>query len=246
MRGLKVALLLELELGCVWMLTLLAAPAGEAGLVGLMLFVPIYLVHLVCMILGGVYLAKRPEARALAAAVISVPLMLLFAPGVLRAMAGGPIDVHPMAWGSLIALPLATLLFLPHHVASFLPAWTLRSRAWNVCLVVLLSIMVLPWLGFFVFGPATAVATGEAPIKINDPEQTLEVLLGAFVFAALSLIVAGFTLLTSYVGLFQKIDRGQTKLRVAQLILSILVLLPSAVTVAAGLFLFSIALANPG
>ena len=55
MRLMKLALLIELELGCVWMLTLLSAAPGDAvGWAGLMLFVWMYPVHLACMIVGGI------------------------------------------------------------------------------------------------------------------------------------------------------------------------------------------------
>lgn len=247
-RRLKLALLVELELGVVWTLTVAAARSSDAELAAALLFLPVYGVQLLCMVMGGYFLWKRPDQRALAAAVVSVPVMLLFVPIGWRLFAGGPVGVHPAAWFALAGVPLGACLLAPHHAASFLPQWTFRSRWLNLGTVVLLAAMTLPWIGLLVVAPAQAAANPGGSIRIDAaPEgDMLAMWVGAFFFALLSIAVAGFTLLTSYVGLFQRVDRKQQKLRVTQLVLSLVVLVPSVVVAGIGLVILAIAGFNPG
>ena len=248
MRTMKLALLVELELGCVWTLLLLAMPRADLGSV--MLFFLIYPIHLVCMIGSVVCFCRRPETRPLAAVVFITPIVLFLVPIAFRTSVGGAVAVHPWAWLSIVGLPLGACLFLPHHVAGFLPTWALRSRWLNVSTVVVLVAMFVPWLILLVLlgiggvnpQSGTTIETSFGPID----ETQAAWFVGAIVFVLLSTIVAGLTFLTSYVGLFQRVDRSQQKLRVVQVILSAVLLVPTVPALVFGLFMVMVAFASPG
>jgi hypothetical protein len=251
-KALKLALLLELELGCVWTLPLLAARPEDAGLAALLMFLPIYGVHLICMVIGAVLFRRRPESRGLAAAVLTVPIGLLFLPAMIRVVAGGPVTPPAAAWLLVPGLPLGACLLVPQHVAEFIPRWTLRSRWLNVGTVVLLSMLLVCWAVVLAAGLASASGAGHSGVRGEDLRDALldgtggAVLLAVVGLAALSTLLASITFLTSYLGLFQRVDRTHHRLRIAQLVLSIVVLAPSALILAAGLLVAGVALTPLG
>jgi len=244
----KLALLIELELGCVWTLLMLAMPTADLGAVTV--FLLIYPIHLMCMIGSVICFFMRPETRALAAVVFITPIVLFFVPVALRSSAGGAVAVHPAAWLTLVGLPLGACIFLPHHVAGFLPAWTLRSRWLNVSTVVLLAAMFVPWLVYLVIlgtGGVRLSSGNTIKTSLGSIDEAYAVwFIGALAFAALSTIVAGLTFLTSYVGLFQRVDRSQQRLRIVQLILSFVLLVPTVPALVFGLVTVLVAFVSTG
>ena len=106
-----------------------------------------------------------------------------------------------------LALPFVTCLVLPHQVAQYVPSCVLKSRWFNVSLIVLLVLLLSPWAVLFA--------------QVSFGKATKDVLFIVLVSALLSLLISIGVLVYSYVGLFQKRDRDQQRLRVAQLVLSL-------------------------
>jgi hypothetical protein len=77
-------------------------------------------------------------------------------------------------------------------------------------------------------------------IDSGDPPEWL---LAALLYAIASSVLAVLVVLSSYVGLFQRIDRRQQLLRVAQLVLSLVLLVPGLSTIVLTFFLVGI---DPG
>lgn len=245
----KLCLFLELELGIIWTLLLLEAPAGDVGLGALMLFFFLYPFQGALMITGMVCLVRRPDARAWAAAVVVVPVVLLALPGLIRAAAGGTVSA-PWAWSLLVALPLGACLLLPHQVAPFLPTWALRSRGLHVTTIVLLGLLMAGWVLLLLVALSGQLGDlGGRTVNSNfgPVDEDLGIwFLGALALAHLTALAAGVTFLVSYVGLFQRVDRSQQKLRIVQAIMSLVLLVCSVPGLMVGLVILMFGAANPG
>jgi hypothetical protein len=107
------------------------------------------------------------------------------------------------------------LVLLPGRVAEFIPRSLLTSRDFNVTLVVSLSVMLAVWL--------LVLTLLKAPVSYDEKN-----LLFALLYAVMCALTATPILVYSYYAMFQRVERKHHKLRIAQLALSIAVLLPAA------------------
>jgi len=249
MRLMKLALLIEVEIGCLW--TLAVVGASDPEMASLFFFVLIYPFNLAIMTIGAISFFKRPATRPLAAAVFATPLVMLFVPYAVLSVWSGPGEHFALAWLLLPVLPLAVCLFLPHQAAEFMPAWALRSRLLHVAGVVLLCLMILGWIVVVpvvlaLFGGGRGGGEGITTSLGEVSESAAASFVFVIVFSVLSALVAGCLFLASYVGLFQRVDRSQQKLRIAQVALSVALLVPSLPALGLSLMLLGVAMTNPG
>jgi hypothetical protein len=119
---------------------------------------------------------------------------------------------NKIALATAIAIPILILLFRPKPVAAYLPQNVVDGRGFNKLWVGVQVTMLIPWAIF-----AMRFRT------LIDPEAEGS-LAGLILYAGASIVVAVTSLVMAYIGLRAQ-QRPQTPLRVAQIGLSILLLL---------------------
>lgn len=174
---------------------------------------------LAIFVIGGRAFLKHASLRVLASAVVLAPFavtaLLLAAKAVV-----GPQDAARYSLIAAAALPLAAVLLLPHRVARFVPRRLVHSRWFNVAVAVLPGLMFLPW---------PALLLGLRPWELDPGGSWLWV---AVFYTGASIIVGTVVFCFGYVTLFQRSDRTQTWPRIAQVVLSLVLLALSLSTVA--------------
>jgi hypothetical protein len=182
---------------------------------------------------------KRPKTRRLSAVVFFTPLIIFLAPFLFRSAFGGMFGSREGGFAeasTIIAIVLvAVLVFLPRRVAEYIPRSLLKSRRLNLTLVVGLSAMLFVWLAMLPL----------LKILIAHDQRNVVFVLFAFLYTIVCALITTLILFYSYYAMFQRAEREHHKLRVAQLALSIAVLLPTALALA---FVVKIAplLTSPG
>jgi hypothetical protein len=162
---------------------------------------------------------KRPETRRLAVGVLLAPLVIFLTPFLIREVFGTAIGSP--GWGFAVAntvtavILLVILVLLPGQVAQFIPSPLMRSRFFNIALIVCLSAMLVVWLVALLL------------LKTLDSHSD-KILLISLLYAMICALLATPVLVYSYYAMFQKVESEHHKLRVAQLALSIAVLIPTA------------------
>jgi len=144
---LKIVIGFQVLLGTWWTLPLLASDGDFSTLA--VLFVSAA-VNLAFYLIAAWVLWKRPAERRLAVIVFVLPIAMYFLPGLIKALAGGPLNGQQ---GAALALGLVTVLlgfgiFFPKRASQFLPAALLKSRLFNWLIIIALAIAwMLPILG---------------------------------------------------------------------------------------------------
>jgi hypothetical protein len=220
MRLLKATLLFQILVGLYWMFPV--AMDGVRGSGGLYLLVLVFVPLLAVVPIAIWLFFKRPETRRLAVVVFFVPLMIFLAPILFRAafsgIVGSPGGGFAEASTVTVLVLFGVLVLLPGRVAGYIPRSLLRSHLFNATLVVSLSVMLLAWL----------VILSLLKIVITHDERSVVFVLFALVYTIVCALIAPLILIYSYYAMFQRDDREHHKLRIAQLALSIAVLLPTA------------------
>ncbi len=170
---------------------------------------------------------RSRSLRWLAGAALVTPIVLPFVlHGAVHAL--GQEATEKVAIHTAIAIPILMLLLKPKRIASYLPSFVVEGRGWNMAWTAMLAVMLIGWA----FLAILFFALGESALKSSF----------AFVmwYTGASIIVASGTLIAVYVGLRAQ-RRRQTRLRIAQLVLSLLLLLIAAPAAIAIWLMFSLA-----
>jgi hypothetical protein len=223
-RVLKTTLLFQILVGFYWAFPIILD--GVRGWGGLYLLIVVFLPILAVVPIAIWSFFKRPETRRIAAVVFFAPILIFLAPLVFRQVfgdiIGSPGGGFSEASAAIVVVLVAMVVLVPGRVAGLIPVRLLRSRRFNVTLVVSLSVMLVAWLALLALFMV---------LVAHDPRNIVFALL-----APLYPIVCGLTaipiLVYSYFAMFQRVERENHRLRIAQLVLSIAVLIPSVLSLA--------------
>jgi hypothetical protein len=217
MRLLKATLLFQVLVGLYWMFPVAMGPIRGWG--GLYLLFIIFVPLLAVVAIAMWSFCRRPETRRLAVVVFFTPLVIFLAPFLFRGAFGGIIGSPGGGFAeasiATVIVLVAVLVLLPGRVAELIPRTLLRSRDFNVTLVVSLSVMLAVWL--------VVLTLLKTPFAYEAKN-----LLFALLYAVVCALTATPILVYSYYAMFQRVEREHHKLRIAQLALSVAVLLPAA------------------
>jgi hypothetical protein len=156
---------------------------------------------------------RSRSLRWLAGATLLTPVLL---PYVLSwaVKALGQEATEKYAVYTAVAIPVLMLLLKPKEIAGTVPRFVVEGRGWNVAWTGLLAVMLIPWVVLVIqFRGLEEAAT----------QSTFSFLM---VYTGISIVVGIATLISVYIGLRAQ-QRPQTRLRIAQIVLSLLLLLAS-------------------
>jgi hypothetical protein len=219
MRLLKVILIFQILVGLYWIIPLTMGPMLGWG--GLYLLIAIFVPLLAVVPIAIWSFFKRPATRRLAAVVFFAPLVIFLTPFLIRTAFGDIIGTHEGGFKEasvvIITLIVAVLALLPKRVAEYLPNRLLKSHLFNISLVVGLSVMLVVWIAL--------LPTLKTLIEYD--ERNIVLAFYAVLYPFVCILITLPILFYSYYSMFQRIDRRHHKLRIAQLVLSLAVLVPS-------------------
>ena len=156
-RALRIVLGIEVALGAIWALVS-AMAQGAGGLGAVYVFLVVYPLFGLFVLFAAWTFWKHGEHRRLASWIMVLPVIFWFLPLALRSLAGGAVSGEQV--GSVVIGTMATALLAawiaPRKAATLIPAYLVRSRAFNWLLLIAL---VAAWLFFDGFSASTLGAS---------------------------------------------------------------------------------------
>ena len=200
-KTLRVILGLQILLGAVWFAGALRTGTQSQAVLGL--FVGTYWMHLLALPFALWALWRHPADRPTALVMIGLPVALLFLPGLIVDMTGGPwgaIQIRNLMVGLSLAL-LVIVLVVPARVAEFLPDVLFQSKALNVTILVTLVLgWLLPLVALLLLLFSASDTTGPADTDAPAWIVGYFILFGGIYGALFVLMSLGSTLF-AYIGL---------------------------------------------
>ena len=217
-KALKIIVGIQVVLGTIWTLSLMTVE--RTSWANVYLFFYTYPFHFIFFLVGAWAFFRHRNLRRLAAWVMALPIGLLFLPGLIRGIAGGPVGADSAA-RLMFVLGILALIFAavrPKQVTKWVPDFFYQSRGWNGFVVLL---QLIGWATPFLLVAAVA-SDGSSSSSGSSPGMGVAVL---FLMAATYFIGVGiFSLLTSmhaWLGLRGGVENASRGLHITQLVLGI-------------------------
>lgn len=218
----KIILGTQILLALIWIVPMLGIP--DNNLVALQLFVMSFSVQTLFFFFAIWVFWRHPEERNKAAAIMLLPVISFFLPGVVQSAAGGPLS-GPAIAAVFACVLIAVLLagaFYPRKAAGLIPSVFFRSDALNLLIVV---VVVIAWIFpfasiFWLFSDYSGDAARSMQRSNDGYVFAYLFFAGAIYFGGLA--VASFcTLVWAWIGLKAAVEGGHRKLHITQLALSV-------------------------
>ena len=217
-KALKIIFGIQVVLGLIWTLSLMTVE--RTSWANVYLFFYTYPFHFIFFLVGVFAFFRHRDLRRLAGWVMLLPIVLLFVPGMIRGIAGGPVgpDSAVRLVFVLCVLGLVYAIVRPKQVTRWIPDFFYQSRGWNVFVLLL---QLIGWAAPFVLVAAIA-SDGAGRSSGSSPGMGVAVL---FVMAATYFVGVGIlSLITSihaWLGLRGGVENASRGLHITQLVLGI-------------------------